>query len=215
MENPVIIFGAGALGRAALEIFQRAGVVVYCFLDENEELHGKEIDTVSVLGSMKDDGFLKLIGKKCEAFVALEDPEERAEIVRMLLDRRKVMPCNAVHPQAIVASSASLGHGNMINAGVIVGAGAEIGHHCLLHTGAIVEPNAKLADFVQVGAGSIVGAGAQLGKQVQIGHGATVVPNIKLEANAKVISGSVVLRPVKEDEVVFGVPAQPMSTGKK
>ena len=38
MENPVIIFGANYLGRAAREIFERNGNVVYCFLDDNKGL---------------------------------------------------------------------------------------------------------------------------------------------------------------------------------
>ena len=61
MDNPVIIFGAGGLGRAALEIFQSNEIVVYGFLDDNKDLHNTEIDTVPVLGRTEDDGFLKLI----------------------------------------------------------------------------------------------------------------------------------------------------------
>ena len=70
MENPVIIFGAGYLGRMAKEIFESNEVVVYGFLDDNKKLHSTEVDTAVVMGSTDDDGFLKLIGRKCEAFVA-------------------------------------------------------------------------------------------------------------------------------------------------
>jgi len=70
MDNPVIIFGAGGLGRAAMEIFKNNGNLVYCFLDDDQSLHGKEIDDISVMGFTTDDGYLKHIGKKCEAFIA-------------------------------------------------------------------------------------------------------------------------------------------------
>ena len=90
MENPVIIFGANYLGRAAREIFERNGNVVYCFLDDNKSLHSTEIDNVTVLGSTDDDGYLKLIGKKCEAFVAIDDTKVRKSVVRMLNDVRKM-----------------------------------------------------------------------------------------------------------------------------
>ena len=133
MENPVIIFGANYLGRAAREIFERNGNVVYCFLDDNKSLHSTEIDNVTVLGSTDDDGYLKLIGKKCEAFVAIDDTKVRKSVVRMLNDVRKMQPVNAIHPGAGLASSANIGHGNFIDAGTQAGAGVVIGNHCLIH----------------------------------------------------------------------------------
>ena len=43
MENPVIIFGANHLGRAAKEIFETNSVVVYGFLDDSKKLHNTEL----------------------------------------------------------------------------------------------------------------------------------------------------------------------------
>src|ERR1700754_3686675 len=103
MENPVIIFGANYLGRAAREVFETNQVEVYGFLDDNRSLHNKEIDEVMVLGSTDDDGFLKLIGKKCEAFVAVDDNRLRKSIVKTLNEVRKVQPVNAIHHQATIS----------------------------------------------------------------------------------------------------------------
>ena len=97
MENPVIIFGANALGRTAKEIFESTEVVVYGFLDDNKKLHNKEIDDVVVLGSTDDDGFLKLFGKKCEAFVAVDDNKLRKGLTKILQEVRHVQPVNATH----------------------------------------------------------------------------------------------------------------------
>src|SRR5688500_12843657 len=129
MENPVLIFGANFLGRAAKEIFEKNNNVVYGFLDDNKTLHGTEIDNVQVLGSTDDDGFLKLIGKKCDAFVAIDDNKLRKNLVQMIQEVRHVQPVNAVDSNAAIASSASIGHGNFIDAGVTIGAGASIGNH--------------------------------------------------------------------------------------
>ena len=73
MENPVIILSGGGLGAVALDVFKKNGVIVYGILDDDTKLHGTEIEDVPILGSTDDDGFLKLIGKKCEAFVATDD----------------------------------------------------------------------------------------------------------------------------------------------
>jgi sugar O-acyltransferase (sialic acid O-acetyltransferase NeuD family) len=208
MENPVIIFGANYLGRSAKEIFESNGNVVYCFLDDNKKLHNTEIDTVSILGSMDDDGFLKLIGKKCEAFVAIDDNKVRKSIVAMLQEVRHVQPVNAIHKSSLIPESAEMGHGNFVDMSVMVGAGAKIGNQCLINAGAIIGAEASIGDFVQIGAGSIICAGAVIENEVFIGSGVTIVTGITIGKGARVGAGSVVVAPIKAGETVFGNPAQ-------
>jgi sugar O-acyltransferase (sialic acid O-acetyltransferase NeuD family) len=202
MENPVIIFGANHLGRAAKEIFDANGNVVYCFLDDDKKLHNTEIDNVTVLGSTDDDGFLKLIGKKCEAFVAEDDNKLRKNLVKMLQEERHIQPVNAIHPSSIVASSSDMGHGNFIDQGVKIGAGVSIGNHCLVHAGAIIGTEAKL----------VISAGSEIEDEVFIGSGVTVVSGITIGKGARVGAGSVVIAPVKAGETVFGNPAQKVNS---
>lgn len=208
MDNPVIIFGTGGLGRAALEIFESNGNVVYGFLDDNKKNHHTEIDNIQVLGSMSDDGFLKLIGKKCEAFVASDDNKVRKSLAKMLLDKRKKMPVNAVHNSAVMAISAKIGHGNFINAGVTIGAGVDIANHCLLHSKSVVDHNAKLEDSVQVGAGSIINSNVEIAEGTFIGSGAVIISGVKIGKNARIGAGSVVIADVPKGVTVFGNPAQ-------
>ena len=208
MENPVLIFGAKSLAAAALDIFQRNGVVVYGFLDDDKTLHNTEIGEISILGSTDDDGFLKLIGKKCEAFVALEERAERQSTVEMLHERRSVQPINAIHDTAVVSGMADIGHGNLISARVVINTRASVGNHCLLHTGVLVEPNATIGDFAQIGAGSIIGNAATVGENAFIGSGVVIVGGIKIGKNARVGAGSVVVENVPANTTVFGNPAQ-------
>lgn len=208
MDNPVMIFGTGGLGRAALEIFVANGNIVYGFLDDDKKTHKTDIDDVQVLGSTSDDGFLKLIGKKCEAFIASDDNKLRKSLAKMLKEKRKMMPVNAIHDTAVMATSSTIGHGNFINAGVVIGAGVDIADHCLLHSKSVIDHNAKLADLVQVGAGSIINANAELSEGAFIGSGSTVVSGVKIGKNARVGAGSVVIADVPDGATVFGNPAQ-------
>lgn len=208
MDNPVIIFGAGGLGRAALEIFKSNEVEIYCFLDDKEELYNTEIDGVTVLGSTDDDGFLKFIGKKCEAFVALDETKYRKAVVDMLKERRKVMPVNAIHEKAIIPQSAQIGHGNFINANVVLGTAVKVGQHCILHTGAIMDHEAEIGDFVQVGSGSIINSGVKIGDKAFIGSGVTIVSGVTIGKNARVGAGSVVINDIEDGATVFGNPAK-------
>lgn len=207
MEHPVIIFGANYLGRAAKEIFDRNGNVVFGFLDDNKSLHSTEIDNVSVLGSTDDDGFLKLIGKKCEAFVAVDDNKLRKALVRMLNEQRKMQPVNAIHPNAVIAGSTGIGHGNFVDAGAFTGAGAVIGSHCLIQANVIVGAETKIGDYVQIGASSTINSGVVIEDEAFIGSGVVVVSGVTIGKGARVGAGSVVIAPVRAGETVFGNPA--------
>jgi len=208
MENPVIIFGASYLGRAAKEIFESNKVVVYGFLDDNKKLHQTEIDDVVVLGSTDDDGFLKLIGKKCEAFVAEDDNKLRKSLVAMLQDVRHMQPVNAIHQQSYISAKAELGHGNFIDQGVTIATGAKVGSHCLLQSRAMIGIEAIIGNFVQVGSGSLVNPGVTIEDEVFIGSGVTIVSGVTIGKGARIGAGSVVIAPVKTGETVFGNPAQ-------
>jgi sugar O-acyltransferase (sialic acid O-acetyltransferase NeuD family) len=212
MENPVIILGANNLGRAAKEIFDGNGNVVYCFLDDDKKIHNTEIDTVTVLGSTDDDGYLKLIGKKCDVFVAADDNKVRKALVSMLHEERHVQPVNAVHKSSVLATSSSIGHGNFVDMGVKICAGASIGQHCIIHAGAVIGIESKIGDFVQIGAGSVISPGVQIENEVFVGSGVTIVSGITIGKGARVGAGSVVVGPVKSGETVFGNPAQKVNS---
>jgi len=205
--KPVIIIGAGGLGKVALDIFEENNTTVYCFLDDDKQLHNTEIGEVTVLGATDDDGFLKYIGNKCDAFVAVDDLAYKKSLIDLLKTRRKVMPANAVHKTATISSRSSLGHGNLLAAKTIISTAVEIGHHCVIHANALIDFNTKIGDFVQIGAGSIVNSDVEIGEGAFIGSGVTIVSGIKIGSNARIGAGSVVVKSVGNNETVFGNPA--------
>ena len=198
------------MGKATLDIFQTNEVVVYCFLDDDERLHGQEIGEIAILGSTDDHGYTKFIGKKCDAFVALDETELRKRVFKMLNERRKVMPVNAVHPQATVSAHAYISYGLFANAGVVIGSFAKVGVGCILHSHSVVEHEAKLGDYVHLGAGSIVSSGAHIEDDVFIGAGVTIAGPVHVGQGARIGAGSVVVEDVKASATVFGNPAKPL-----
>ncbi len=208
MENPIIILGANALGKTALDIFQLNDILIYCFLDEDESLHNQEIFEIAVMGSPSDDGFLKYIGKKCDAFVAATDAQERRQWVELLSKRRKVVPVNAIHPKAIVAQHAQVGEGNLVEAGVVLGTDTSVGNHTLIRANATLAAECRIADYVTIGANCSIGERVEIGEQTLIGAGAIVMPGVKIGSHAQVAPGSLVMQNVDDEQTVFGSPAK-------
>jgi len=207
MTNPVLILGAGKLGRLALDIFSGNDVLVYGFLDDNKELHNTEISEVLVLGDIQDENYLGIIGNKTEAFVAIEHRAAKEKTVKHILDQKKTMPVNAVHQKAVVSEDAGLGHGILIAGGAVINPGAKIGNHSVIHSGAVVDTGAVIGEYVEIGAGAVVNSEAEIGKGAFIGSGAVIVSGIKIGKNARIGAGSVVIEEVKEGKTVFGNPA--------
>jgi sugar O-acyltransferase (sialic acid O-acetyltransferase NeuD family) len=207
MKKPVIILGAYELGKVALDILQKNGLVVYGFLDDDQALQGQAINHVPVLGSTTEEQYLDLIGDQCDVFIAIAQQAKRQHLATMLREQRQVVPINAIHPSAIIAESATFGCGNLVNASVNIGTDTTLGSYCVLHTQATIEHDAVVKDFVQVGAGGIVGAGVILNERVFVGAGAIVVAGVEIGAAASVGAGSVVLANVKSGKAVLGNPA--------
>ncbi|MCS7019270.1 MAG: NeuD/PglB/VioB family sugar acetyltransferase [Cytophagales bacterium] len=208
MENPVIILGASGLGRVAVDIFQSNDIMVYCLLDDDPSLHGKEIGAVAIVGTTDNEEYLRIIGEKCEAFVATDDNRLRKSLVKMLAEKRKKMPVNAIHKQAFIEPSASIGHGNLIAMQAAVGSAVQIGNHCIIHAGAIIDYEAVISDFVQIGAGSVVNSKVTIKEGAFIGSGVTIVSGVTIGKKARIGAGSVVIADVADGETVFGVPAK-------
>lgn len=208
MVNPVIIFGAKATGLLALEIFESNNIIVYGFLDDDAKMAGTDINGVPVLGNTDDERFLKLLGKKCEAFVAIDENKPRATIVDIIEEEYKVKPINAIHATACIAGSAILHHGTLFGPKVIIGPYTKIGNNCLLYPGCILESSAQVSDFVHIGAGSIIGSGVTIAEKAFVGPGVTIVAGISIGKNARIGAGSVVIENVPAGTTVFGNPAK-------
>lgn len=207
MTNPVLILGAGKLGRLALDIFSGNDVLVYGFLDENKDLHNTEISEVVVLGDIQDENYLGIIGNKTEVFVAVEHKAAKEKTVKQILEQKKTMPVNALHIKAVVSEDAELGHGILIAGGAVINPGAKIGNHAVILSGAVVDTAAVIGEYTEIGAGAVINSDAEIGKGAFIGSGAVIVSGVKIGKNARIGAGSVVIEDVKEGKTVFGNPA--------
>ena len=206
-SKAVIILGAETIGKLALDIFNSNEQVIFCFLDDNKELHGTEINDVSILSDCDDRGYIKFIGNKCDVFIASDDNKYRKSIAQTIIKERKVMPVNAIHNLANISPLAEVGYGNLIGMGTQINAYATVENHTIIHSGVVIDAEAKIGNFVQIGIGSNIGANVVIEDGAFIGSGVTIVQGVKIGKNSRIGIGSVVIADVKADDTVFGNPA--------
>lgn len=208
--TPVIIIGAGTIGKIALENYQSNEVEVYCFLDEDETLIGTEISNVTVLGKPDDEQYLKILGKDCDLFVASDENEYKRSTISDIKESHKVIPNNSIHNTAYISPNAEIGHGNLIAAKATINGFASIGNFNNINASSIVDATAQIGDYVQIGAGAIVNSGVIIEDNAFIGSGSILISGVKIGEGARIGAGSVVISSVKSGKTVFGNPAKEM-----
>jgi len=208
MEKPVLIIGAGIIGKSAFEVFNSNENLVYGFLDDNTKLHGELIGETSIFSDTNDDNYLRIIGKDCEVFIAEDNNTVKKNLLKTILNKYKTMPVNAIHKNSYLSASTVMGHGNLINAGVSTDYEVNIGNHCILLGNTLVGTSSKIGDFVQIGAGSSIGSEVVIEDDVFIGAGVTIVSGVTIHKNARIGAGSVIVSNVEKNATMFGNPAQ-------
>jgi sugar O-acyltransferase (sialic acid O-acetyltransferase NeuD family) len=206
----VIGLGAGGHASVVIDILRRmGGFDIVGLLDPRSDLKGTELEGVPVLG---DDSLMPALAKQgiaC-AFIgvgAAGAPRKRRDIH----DRARAEGfdlVSAIHPAAIVATSAAVGPGVTIMAGAIINANASIGANVIVNTAAVVEHDCRLGDHVHVATGARLAGGVQVGDGTLIGLGALVRQRISIGRFSVVGAGAVVVDDVPDHVVVIGTPAR-------
>jgi sugar O-acyltransferase (sialic acid O-acetyltransferase NeuD family) len=111
-------------------------------------------------------------------------------------------------PTAVVARSASIRRGSIVNAGVVVGAATSIGEFVHLNRSASVGHDVQVADFASIGPGAVLSGSVRVCTGAFLGAGVVCVPEVTIGADSVIGAGSVVVKDVPSNTVVAGNPAR-------
>ncbi len=115
---------------------------------------------------------------------------------------------NLVDSTSITPNRFEIGVGVYINAGVVIGSGAQIGNFVTINRGASVGHHTIVYENSFIGPGAVICGRVIIEQSSFIGAGAVVKEGITIGRNAIVGAGAVVVNDVKENSVVKGNPAR-------
>lgn len=189
-----------------VEIVWRTGGSTAVFVDNLPD------PPASRLGLVLRPTDLTAAQKRLPALIPLITPGHRHEVeaeVRALgLTRFPVL----VDPSAIVARTADIGEGSIVNAQSMIAAHAELGRFVHVNRSTSIGHDARIEDYVTMGPGCVLAGHVTLEAGCFIGAGAVLGPNVRVGANAIVAVGAVVLQSIPPNVTVIGNPARIVRT---
>ena len=207
---PLVIFGAGGLGREVLLLVQQLNAShptwdVRGFYDDKPPA----TPTVAGLPYLGTSTDLNATLQPLAVAVAVGSPAGRAAVVACLNSPQLSFPA-LVHPRVALAlqQRIALGEGCLIQQGCILTCDIVLGRFVLLNLGCTVGHDAVLGDFCSLMPHANVSGAAQLGAGSYLGTNATVIQGVRIGENTIVGAGAVAVRDLPANITAVGVPAR-------
>lgn len=177
------------------------------FLDDKEDLWGRKILGVEVLGPFSkvkeyQDVCLFITGigspynffKRADILTALEIPQEKWVTI--------------VHPSAYVSPSAKIGNGTVIFQNAVVTTNVTIGSNVLILPNTVINHDSVIGNYTIITSSVSISGNVCIGCLCYIGAGTSIRQNVTIAPKSMIGMGSVVIQNVEEGSIVVGNPAR-------
>ena len=205
----VVGIGAGGHAKVVIDILRlMGGHEIVGLLDADKVLWGTDVLGVRVLG---DDSLLPQLYEQGirDAFIGVGTVGDTQPRVRLYDAARKqgFRIVQAIHPRAVIAPSAEIGHGPTVMAGAVINPDARLGDNVIVNTAAVVEHDCVIGHHVHIAIGAILAGTVTVGLGAHIGAGACVIQGITIGERAVIGANSVVTYDIPPYSIAMGAPA--------
>lgn len=208
MRQKLVIWGASGHALVVADAVRASDdYEIAGFIDDvHPERSGEEFCGAAILGGREQLDVLPAQGVSKLVF-GFGDCRARLKLSQFAREKGFQL-ATVIHPKAFVATSASLGGGTVILAGVIVTAATRIGENVIVNTSASVDHECLIEDGVHIGPGAHLGGRVFVGRAAWVGIGATVIDRASIGAEAVIGAGAVVVSNIPAGVLAYGIPAR-------
>lgn len=176
----IVIIGAGGIGREVAYFIEEINEIsptwnIIGFIDENIEIHNKDLNGYKVLGGLNA---LTELNVKPYVVVAIANCTVKKKIVERL--EGKFDFATIIYPTVKVSKYIEIGKGSIIYPGVILTVNTKIGNHVLLSGNCGIGHDTVIGDYSSVLWGSNFSGYDNVGESCFIGVGTKVIQGINI-----------------------------------
>lgn len=212
MKN-IVIMGAGGFGTEAVWILEEQNKLmkksdrwsILGYVDDDADKINQKYYDYNTLGKPEDLS-RRFREKELWYFCAIGNNSTRAKVTKRL-NEMGWKAATLIHPSVIMARNVFVGEGTIIAAGAILCPNASIGKHVLINIKAVIGHDAILGDYSQACPGAQINGFCEIGHYSFIGSNASILPGKSVGDYAVVGANSQVIRSVRPNTTVNGVPA--------
>ena len=206
----IVILCAGDFGKELAWLIedinaQNPTYEILGFLDDDERKIGKDFNGYKCIGKTSILSELAKEQNVC-ATIATQESRFRKKFVEDNIDFHNWE--TLIHPSANISNTSKLGLGCVVCANCNISVNTVLRNHCILNLGVTIGHDCEISDYVSLMSGTVISGHVIINESAYFGSNSTVVPGKKIGKNSKVGAGSVVIRNVKDDVTVMGVPAK-------
>jgi sugar O-acyltransferase (sialic acid O-acetyltransferase NeuD family) len=144
---------------------------------------------------------------------AIGNPVQRRYVVERFVDKGAQF-ISLIDPSAVVSDQAVIGAGAIICPHVFVSCFTQLGRHVHLNVASSIGHDAVLGDYVTLSAHVDLTGGVRVGEGAFFGTHAAVLPNHSVGRWARIGAGCTVVRPIKDEAILYTEPPKFLDRGK-
>lgn len=218
MHKELIIYGAGGAGKElafalSLEKNKKNAWKILGFVDDTEELWGKEINGLHVLGGVRYlEGYSGNI-----AVCIVANPRVKKGLVSKIKEKNsKIRFPVIISPSSIISPFVQWGEGCIISVVQnFISNNVKLGDFVFVNCGTRVGHDVIVGEYTTIFSGIDISGFVEIGSYCVIGSGVTIVPKVKIGDGSIIGAGSLVLKDIPSNVIAAGVPAKILREVKK
>lgn len=204
----IVIIGAGGFGREVAWLIERINNEsptwkIKGFIDDNEQLWGKQEDNYKVLGGTD---YLKKCGE-IYAVCAVGSASVRKRIVSKF-QNSKVKFATVIDPSVIISDRVQIGEGTIICACTIITVDVKIGNHVIINLDCTIGHDDIIGDFVTIYPSANISGNVLIGGETELGTGMQIIQGKEIGTNIIIGAGAVVVKDCIDSGTYVGNPAR-------
>ena len=214
MKKKLVVIGTGGHAKVVIDIIEsvkKFKIVGLC----DEIGAGEKVAGYKILGKQNDlPELIKKYSIDC-VIVGICDNFTRSKVTSLIKETCPSLKfISAIHPNASIAKSVTIGKGSVITNGVIISPHSIVGESCILNTSSSLDHDSVVGSFSSFAPGVRTGGFCNIGDLTALGIGATLTHAINIGEETIIGAGSVVMKDVGSFVVAYGVPAKILRTRK-